>query len=88
MKRVRIIISGEVQGVFFRKSALEKANELGLSGWVKNSGNSVLAEAEGEPAKIEQFITWCYRGPDAAVVTGVETQIILAEGEHGFIILR
>jgi len=88
MKRIRIIISGEVQGVFFRKSALEKANELGLSGWVKNSGNGVLAEAEGDPAKIEQFITWCYRGPDAAVVTGVETQIIPAEGEHGFIILR
>lgn len=88
MKRVRLVISGQVQGVFFRKSALEKASELGLAGWVKNSGNGVLAEVEGEPIKVEQFITWCYRGPDAAVVTGVETQIVPAEGEQSFIILR
>lgn len=89
MKRVRITISGEVQGVFYRKSAQEKATELGLSGWVKNLGNGhVLAEAEGEPAKVEQFITWCYRGPDAAVVTGVNTQNVPIEGESSFIILR
>lgn len=89
MKRVRITISGEVQGVFYRKSAQEKASELGLSGWVKNLGNGqLLAEAEGEPAKVEQFITWCYRGPDAAVVTGVDTQNVPTEGESGFIILR
>jgi len=89
MKRVRITISGEVQGVFYRKSAQEKATELGLAGWVKNLSNGhVVAEVEGEPAKVEQFITWCYRGPDAAVVAGVETQTIAIEGEHSFIILR
>jgi acylphosphatase len=88
MKRVRITISGEVQGVFFRKSALEKATELGLAGWVKNSGNGVLTEAEGEPISVEKYITWCYRGPEAAVVTGVETQNVAVEGDQGFIILR
>lgn len=88
MKRVRITISGEVQGVFFRKSALEKATELGLAGWVKNSGNGVLTEVEGAPLKVEQYITWCYRGPDAAVVTGVETQNVAVEGDHSFIIVR
>lgn len=88
MKRVRITISGEVQGVYFRKSALEKATELGLTGWVKNSGNAVLTEAEGEPIKVEQYITWCYRGPEAAVVAGVETQNVPTEGDHSFIVIR
>lgn len=89
MKRIRITVSGEVQGVFFRKSAQEKASELGLSGWVKNLSNGhVLAEAEGEPAKLEQFITWCYRGPELAMVAGVETENIPLEDERSFIILH
>ena len=85
MKRVRIRISGEVQGVFYRKSAQDIATELGLGGWVKTLSNGhVLAEAEGEPAQIEQFITWCYRGPDRAVVAGVETENIAVEGDTQF----
>ena len=87
MKRVRIEISGEVQGVFFRKNAATKAQELGLLGWVKNTSNGkVLAEAQGENAQIESFITWCYQGPDAAVVTGVETENIPQEDDLGFMI--
>lgn len=88
MKRVRITISGEVQGVFFRKSAMARATELGLAGWVKNSGTGVVTEVEGEPLKVEQYITWCYRGPEAAVVTGVETQNIPTEGDQGFLVIR
>jgi acylphosphatase len=88
MKRVRITISGEVQGVYFRKSALEKATELGLAGWVKNSGNAVITEVEGETLKVEQYITWCYRGPEAAVVAGVETQNVPTEGELSFLVVR
>jgi acylphosphatase len=88
MKRVRITISGEVQGVYFRKSALEKATELGLAGWVKNSGNAVITEVEGETQKVEQYITWCYRGPEAAVVAGVETQNVPTEGELSFLVVR
>jgi acylphosphatase len=88
MKRIRVKISGDVQGVFYRKSALEKAQDLGLVGWVKNLSNgSVLAEAQGEQAAVEDFITWCYQGPDAALVTGVETEAVELEDDRDFIIL-
>jgi acylphosphatase len=80
MKRVRIVISGEVQGVFFRKSALAKALELGVTGWIKNSANGhVIAEVQGENQRVETFITWCYQGPEKAVVTGVESNLIPLE---------
>lgn len=89
-KRVRLKITGVVQGVWFRKSTKYKADELKLTGWVKNLDNgAVLAEAQGSSSAVEQFITWCYRGPENAVVTGVETeaQDALAE-ESEFVILR
>ena len=89
MKRVQIEISGDVQGVFYRKTAMDMAQKLGLVGWVKNlSTGKVLAEAQGEPAKVEAFITWCYQGPERAVVTGVETENIPLEDERDFVILR
>lgn len=88
MKRVRITISGVVQGVYFRTSARNKAIELGLNGWVRNLNNgSVLAEAEGIHSAVEQFITWCYHGPDAAIVTGVDLENIPTENEPDFLIL-
>jgi acylphosphatase len=87
MKRTRITITGLVQGVWYRKSALEKAKSLGLTGWVKNlSSGAVLAEAEGKMADVEQFITWCYQGPENAVVTGVETENVPMENDHDFLI--
>ena len=89
MKRTRITITGVVQGVWFRKSASEKAKSLGLSGWVKNLSNgAVLAEAEGKISDVEQFITWCYQGPENAVVTGVETENVPLENDSDFIIIR
>ncbi len=89
MKRTRITVTGLVQGVFFRKSAALKAQELGLTGWVKNLSNgAVLAEAEGRSVDVEQFITWCYRGPDGAVVTGVETENVPLEADSVFLIMR
>ena len=89
MKRIRIEISGDVQGVFFRQSTHDKATELKLVGWVKNLSNGkVLAEAQGEPAKVESFITWCYQGPERAVVTGVETEAVALEDDRDFLIIR
>jgi acylphosphatase len=87
MKRTRITITGLVQGVWFRKSAQQKAQSLGLSGWVKNLSNgAVLAEAEGKIANVEQFITWCYQGPENAVVTGVETENVPLENDGDFLV--
>ena len=89
-KRVRLKITGVVQGVWFRKSTKDKADELKLTGWVKNLDNgAVLAVAQGPSAAVEQFITWCYQGPEKAVVTGVETEAQDAVAEETeFVILR
>lgn len=62
--RVHLKIHGRVQGVFFRATAKEKAQELGLVGWVRNNPEgSVEITAEGHREDIENFIEWCNRGP-------------------------
>lgn len=67
MKAVNIRVSGKVQGVFFRESAKQMADELGLTGFVRNEPNgSVYIEAEGEEASIEKFVAWCKEGPEHA----------------------
>lgn len=88
MKRVRLSITGVVQGVSYRMSARNKAIDLGLNGWVRNLSNgSVLSEAEGSSLAVEQFITWCYQGPENAIVTGVEIEYLPPTGEQAFVIL-
>ena len=88
MKRIRIIITGKVQGVFYRKSAHARATALGLSGWVKNLDNGrVMAEVQGGANEVRHFIDWCRKGPDQARVTGVDTEIVPPKTEKGFRIL-
>ncbi|HEY9759585.1 MAG TPA: acylphosphatase [Oculatellaceae cyanobacterium] len=70
--RVRLVVLGKVQGVFYRHSTREKARELGLSGWVRNlSDGSVEVEASGAKTTVEQLISWCRRGPANARVEDV-----------------
>jgi len=77
-KHYNLRIEGKVQGVWYRASAQKKAEELGLTGFVRNEADgSVYAEAEGELAAIERFINWCKEGPPQASVTQVST----TEGE-------
>ena len=73
--RVHVIISGRVQGVWFRASTRDKAQQLGLTGWVKNTveGN-VEAVFEGKEQQVQQMIDWCHRGPPHARVDNVEVQ--------------
>lgn len=72
-ERARLRIRGRVQGVFYRKTAEEKANSLGLSGWVRNlADGSVEAFAFGPKEKIETFAKWCHEGPPGARVESVE----------------
>jgi len=67
--RVHLIVSGRVQGVFFRAEAQEKAKELGVFGWVKNlSEGRVEAVFEGERDKVEQMVKWAKSGPPGAIV--------------------
>jgi len=76
-KAIRLNIYGKVQGVGFRYSALQKAHELGITGFVKNrSDGSVYIEAEAEPEILEQFIIWCKQGPTWSTIENViETDI-------------
>ena len=88
MKRVRITITGKVQGVFYRKSAQAEARALGLTGWVKNlEAGGVLAEVQGEPFSVEEFIRWCHQGPERARVTRVDAEFVPHRSESGFRIL-
>ncbi|OFX19755.1 MAG: acylphosphatase [Bacteroidetes bacterium GWA2_31_9b] len=71
-KALMIIVSGNVQGVGFRYSALKKANELGIKGYIRNkSDGTVYIEIEGEPETLDFFIVWCKNGPSWAQVNDV-----------------
>ncbi|KCZ70459.1 acylphosphatase [Candidatus Methanoperedens nitroreducens] len=72
-KRMHIFVSGRVQGVFFRSSTKDMAQELGLTGWVRNLGDGrVEAVFEGEQGGVEKMIQWCRRGPEYARVDNIE----------------
>jgi acylphosphatase len=73
MIRTRIVISGRVQGVYFRASARDVAHAHGVFGWVRNRPEGdVEALVEGEEAAVQAFITWCNNGPLGAYVTDVQ----------------
>lgn len=68
----RIRVEGKVQGVFYRGSTKQKANELGLKGWVKNEPDgSVLIEVVGEQSSIHLLEKWCWEGPLLSNVTNL-----------------
>jgi acylphosphatase len=72
MKHLNIRVSGKVQGVFFRASANEQADELRVKGFVRNEPNGdVYIEAEGEEHQLKLFLEWCGRGPKRALVANV-----------------
>ena len=73
--RARILITGLVQGVFFRREATDLARRLGISGWVRNlPDGKVEALAEGERARLDELIRFCHIGPRGAVVRKVEVE--------------
>jgi acylphosphatase len=70
---VHIVVSGMVQGVGFRYFVYHHANQLGLTGWVRNLPNGdVEIEAEGNREFLESMITYARRGPRLAVVSNIE----------------
>jgi acylphosphatase len=88
MERVaqtRLRITGKVQGVFYRKSAQKRAQELGLSGYVQNENDgSVTALVQGGEEAIEAFYRWCQSGPPGAKVADVERRTEEGEALEGF----
>jgi acylphosphatase len=73
--RVRVVVSGHVQGVFFRARCAERARRLGLGGWVRNLPDGrVEAVFEGTEPQVDRMIEWCGRGPPGARVDAVQTE--------------
>ena len=73
--RVKIKVYGLVQGVFFRFNTKEKADELGLRGWVENKEDgSVEILTEGPDEKVKELIEWCKGGSGMARVDRVEVE--------------
>lgn len=82
MERVHLIVSGDVQAVGFRFTAIEVARDLGLVGWVRNNPDgTVEILAEGPKEKLENLITWAKKGPFLAKVDEVKTEWGKAIGE-------
>jgi acylphosphatase len=72
MSTVRVIVTGRVQGVFYRQSARDRAAALGLSGWVRNlSDGTVELQAVGPRQTVETLLAWCKEGPPHAVVQDI-----------------
>lgn len=71
--RVRLIIRGRVQGVWFRDSTRRQAGLLNVYGWVKNRPDgAVEVLAEGPEKAVKKLVAWCYAGPSAARVDRVK----------------
>ena len=86
MKRVHIIVHGNVQGVFFRSNARKIAGSLGLKGYAKNMpDDSVEIVAEGPEDKLKELIEYCKKGPEMADVSKIDVIFEEANGEfNGF----
>ncbi len=85
MRRVRLLVSGRVQGVWFRDSCREEAERLGVSGWARNlPDGSVEVVAEGGRDAVDGLVAWCRAGPPRARVTDVEVRAEPLEGLAGF----
>ncbi len=80
--RAHVLIKGRVQGVFFRAETCNQAYSLGIVGWAKNRWDGrVEAVFEGEEKAIQKIITWCYKGPPAAIIEDVKVKWEDYEGE-------
>jgi acylphosphatase len=76
VKRVRVVVSGRVQGVFFRATCARMARDAGLGGYVLNrSDGSVEAAFEGPGDAVDRMVEWCRTGPDLARVEEVEAVV-------------
>ncbi len=89
MKRAHIWVSGRVQGVWYRATARDVAQRLGLTGWVRNLPDGrVEIVAEGDETTLEEFIKWCWEGPPLARVDNVEVVWEPFKGEFDTFFVR
>ena len=80
--RAEVVVSGRVQGVWFRGTTCQMARELDLTGWVRNRPDGkVAAVFEGEASRVRRMVSWCHHGPRLAQVESVEVCWGRATGE-------
>jgi acylphosphatase len=85
IKNLRVIVSGKVQGVFFRASVKKVADILGVKGFVRNEHNgSVFVEAEGDDEMVNKLVDYCHHGPDSARVDKVSITLGIIVGYDSF----
>ena len=82
-----VVVSGRVQGVGFRRFVQRSAQQVGVSGWVRNlADGSVGCQAEGDPVAVEQFLQDVRRGPSLARVDSCQVRATAPIGGSGFTI--
>jgi len=80
--RAHVFISGRVQGVFYRASTKNMAEQLSLKGWVRNTSDGLVeALFEGEETAVKDMISWCHKGPRSAEVSDVTVDYTKFLGE-------
>ncbi len=83
--RRRVLVSGRVQGVWFRESCRDEAVQAGVDGWVRNLDDGrVEAVLEGPAAAVDAVVAWCRQGPRRARVDRVDVVDEVPVGEQGF----
>lgn len=83
--RVHVVVSGLVQGVWYRQSCQERASARGVAGWVRNlDDGTVEAVLEGEQPAVETVLAWMADGPPGAMVSGLRVADEAPTGETGF----
>ena len=84
-KTVHVLISGNVQGVWFRAWTVQEAQVRGLDGWVRNRRDGDVEAVFAGPAdKVDDMIRACHRGPEAARVSNVQVQSQADDPGRGF----
>ena len=88
-KAVHVIVSGRVQGVCFRMETLRTAVRMNVTGWVKNRRDGdVEGVFEGVPEDVDALVSWCKRGPEMAIVSGVAVRDLNYTGEYADFTIR
>jgi acylphosphatase len=85
MASKHIVVHGQVQGVFFRQSAQDTAEDLGVAGWVRNRDDgTVEMVVEGDDDAVERMVAWAREGSSQAQVTGVDVTDTDPQGLRSF----
>ena len=84
-RAVDVVVTGHVQGVFFRARMHERAERLGVCGWVRNDEDgSLVAHLEGPGGAVGDLVAWCEEGPPSARVSRVTVTDVDPAGDRVF----